>query len=176
MDIKIRKEESSDIEIVYQLVKEAFMNEEYTDHDEHNLVNRLRESKSFIPELSLVAVINQQIVGYILFTKIKIKNEENEYSSLALAPVSVIPDMQGKGIGKSLIKKGHQIANELGFKSIIVLGHPGYYHRFGYIPASQFGINSPFEVPDNAFMAIALETNNLYLQSGTVIYPEEFFN
>jgi predicted N-acetyltransferase YhbS len=178
MEILIRQEVSADYASVYEVIKAAFSNAEYTDHDEHNLVVRLRNSTAMIPELSLIAVDadNNGIVGHILFTKNKIIGDKNEYTSLALAPVSVLPEMQGKGIGEKLILEGHKIALELGFNSVIVLGHPGYYPRFGYVPASRFGITAPFDVPDEAFMACELTAHALSGVEGVVEYPKEFFN
>lgn len=164
-----------DFDGVYKVVKAAFLKAEHTDHDEHNLVTRLRNSSAFIPALSMVALVDDTIVGHILFTRIEIENEGKTYGSLALAPLSVTPDMQGKGIGGMLIAEGHRIAKELGFGSAIVLGHPAYYPRFGYLPASHFNISAPFEVPDEAFMACELIAGGLANISGTVRYPQAFF-
>lgn len=175
MKIHIRQENEIDFDRVYEVVKTAFLNAEHTDHDEHNLVNRLRKSSAFIPELSLVAVVNDKVVGHILFTRIAIINANESHTALALAPVSVIPAMQGKGIGRNLIVEGHKIAKALSFTSAIVLGHPAYYPRFGYIPASNFGITPPFEVPDEAFMVCELTLDGLSDVSGTVQYAKEFF-
>ena len=94
----IRQERPEDYDTVYHVVKEAFENAEYTDGNEQNLVAALRKSKSFIPELSLVAVEDEKIVGHILFTKAVVQGVE----VLALAPLSVLPDYQNRGIGLSL--------------------------------------------------------------------------
>lgn len=175
MKVTIRQENQTDFDSVYSVVKLAFLNAEHTDHDEHNLVNRLRKSSAFIPELSLVAIVDGEIIGHILFTRIEIHNGSEKSVSLALAPLTVVPDMQGKGIGGKLIEKGHKIAKGLGFSSAVVLGHPAYYPRFGYIPASHFNIRPPFEVPDEAFMVCELAENGLANISGTVQYAKEFF-
>ena len=99
--LEIRQENKNDYVEVYNVVKKAFETAEHSDGNEQDLVEALRKSTSFIPELSLVAVVDNKIVGYILFTKIKIgKNEE-----LALAPLAVLPEYQRQGIGKELIKK-----------------------------------------------------------------------
>ncbi len=118
----------------------------------YNLVNALRDSKSFIPQLSLVAICQKKIVGHILFTKATI----GEKTVLALAPLSVLPLYQCQGIGQALIAKGHSIAQDLGYEYSIVLGHPQYYPKAGYRPASLYGIKAPFEIPDENFMAIKL--------------------
>lgn len=176
MDILIRPESSLDFTRVYEVVQSAFSRAPHTNHDEQNLVVRLRKSMAFIPGLSLVAVVNDQIVGHILFTKIKIKNHNAEYTSLALAPLSVLPEVQGKGIGGKLILAGHQTALELGFSSVILVGHPEYYPRFGYIPASCFGITAPFDISNEVFMACQLTPHALAGVKGIVEFPGEFFN
>ncbi len=171
MNLTIRQETDKDINKVYNVVKEAFIYEKYSDHDEQNLVNRLRKSNAFVPELSIVAEMDEKIVGQILFTRIKIGNN----ISLALAPLSVLPVYQGKGIGGRLILRGHRVAKELGYTSVIILGHPSYYPRFGYRPASLWNIKAPFDVPDDSFMAIELLPNGLKNVSGIVEYAKEFF-
>jgi predicted N-acetyltransferase YhbS len=82
--------------------------------------------------------------------------------------------MQGKGIEEKLILEGHKIALKLELNSVIVVGHPGYYPRFGYVPARRFGITAPFDVPDEAFMANELTANALSDIKGVVEYPKEF--
>lgn len=171
MNIVIRQEQGNDIDTIYSVVKSAFEKAEHSDGDEQNLVSCLRNSEAFIPELSLVAELNGEIVGHVLFTKIKI----GENVSLALAPVSVIPKYQGKGVGSKLILKGHEIAKSLGFGSVVVLGHPTYYPRLGYVPASKWGIKTLFEVPDDCFMALELIEDSLINVSGVVQYAKEFF-
>lgn len=161
MHILIREENFNDYKETEKVVEKAFENEELTDHAEHLLVARIRESDAFIPELSLVAEQDGEIVGHIMLSKISIKNEENEYDSLAMAPVSVLPEYQNKGIGNQLIRQSIADAQKLGFKSIIVLGHASYYPQFGFTPASTWNIKAPFEVPDEAFMAIELEAGAL---------------
>ena len=106
----IRKEEPKDYDIVYSVVKAAFKRAEHSDGNEQDLVNALRKGDAFIPDLSLVAEMDGKIVGHIMFTRAKV--EEN--TVLALAPLSVLPKYQRRGIGVSLINAGHKIAKELG--------------------------------------------------------------
>ena len=116
--------------------------------------------------------MGNEIIGHILFSKIVIKNDTEEFESLALAPMAVIPEFQGLGIGSQLINKGLQKATKLGYKSVIVLGHENYYPRFNFTPASQFQISCPFEVPGDNFMAIELKKGSLDKVSGCVVYPK----
>lgn len=174
MEILIRQEVSSDFARVYEVVKEAFLNAAHTNHDEQNLVIRLRNSAAFIPELSLVAMVDGRVVGHIMFTKIAIRADKKTHAALVLAPVAVLPEMQGKGIGRKLILAGHEIARSLGFTAVILVGHPGYYPRFGYRKASTFGLSLPIAVPDEAFMACQLTENALAEVNGVVEFPKAF--
>ncbi|KUY20737.1 GCN5 family acetyltransferase [Elizabethkingia miricola] len=176
MNILFRQENKNDYAAVFNLIQRAFEKEEMSDHSEQYLVERLRNSEAFIPELSIVAEINQNIAGHILLTRIKVVNNKNEeFESLALAPVSVLPEYQGKGIGGKLIETAHKKAKELGFGSVILLGHENYYPRFGYEIAKKYGIKLPFEVPDENCMTIELIKGTLEGIEGTVVYPKAFF-
>lgn len=170
MNLTIRQESKADYKKIYELNLLAF-----EEKEEAVLVDLLRENDEFIPQLSLVALLNNEIVGHILFTIIKIIDDnENEHESLALAPMAVLPKYQKKGIGGKLINKGLSIATNLNFKSVIVLGHEHYYPKFGFVPTSKWNIKPPFEVPTNAFMGIELVNNSLDNVSGIVKYPKEF--
>lgn len=170
----IRQEQTTDFDTVFLLIEDAFKLEEYSDHREQFLVERLRKSEAFIPELSLVAEQEGKVIGYILLTKLKVKDGEKEYQSLALAPVAVATEQQGKGLGALLINYAHNKAKELGHKSVILLGHSGYYPRFGYKQADSFGIELPFDVPKENCMAIELIPDGLKNVNGVVEYPKEF--
>ena len=173
-DIKIRQERENDFSAVFNLITEAFRTEQTIDPDEPFLVDRLRKSNAFIPQLSLVAELMGEIVGHILLTKIIIKEGELEHDSLALAPVSVLPEYQGRGIGGLLINHAHERARELGHKSVILLGHENYYPKFGYQLTEKFGIQLPFEVPIENCMAIELVQDGLNNVNGMVEYPQAF--
>ena len=167
--IEIRQENIKDYEEVYNVIKRAFETAEHRDGNEHDLVNELRKGDSFIPKLSLVAIKENKIVGYILFTKIKI----GEYEEITLAPLAVLPEYQKQGIGSKLIEEGHRIAKELGYHYSVVLGSEKYYTKFGYIPAIKFWIKEPFDVPNENFMAIKLNDTNTEIK-GIVKYAKEF--
>ena len=171
MDLKIRQENKDDLIDIYEINTLAFGQD-----NEAKLVDALRNnSEVFVPELSLVATIDNKIVGHILFSKIKIEdNKQNEFESLALAPMAVKPEIQKKGIGGQLIRAGLDKARELNFKSVIVLGHKHYYPKFGFVPTNKWDIKSPFDAPTEAFMGIELIEDGLKNKSGTVKYPKEF--
>ncbi|VYT88496.1 GNAT family N-acetyltransferase [Clostridium tertium] len=173
--INIREEEMKDYKEVEKVVEESFKTAEFTDNDEHNLVNRLRKSKEFIKELSLIAEDKNRIIGHVLITKALINGENKSYETLALAPLSVLPEYQKSGIGKKLMNRGIERAKELGYKSIVVLGHESYYPKFGFEKASKYGVKAPFEVPDEAYMILELVPGGLNGVSGIVEYSKAFF-
>lgn len=175
LPVHIRQETKDDYRWVVELTERAFKAMPFSDGDEGELVENLHKSTSFIPELSLVAEMQGRVVGHILFSPVMITNQEDEVRSLTMAPVSVLPEFQNQGIGSQLIRAGHQKARELGFSSIIVFGHAGYYPRFGYQPCSKWGIKAPFPIPhDNVFMALELTEDALEGVSGMVVHPPEF--
>ena len=165
----IRTETKSDHRVVRKINKSAFGQD-----DEANLVDALRNDPAFIHELSLVAEMDGVIVGHILFTRIRIVSDDKEYPSLALAPMSVLPAYQNQGIGSALVRAGLEKCRDMGFGSVIVLGHKDYYPRFGFKPASMWGITAPFDVADDVFMALELSENSLDGVSGTVQYAASF--
>lgn len=165
----IRKEETKDYDMIYLVVKKAFANAEHTDGNEHDLVNALRSSEAYVPELSLVAEVDGMIVGHIMFTKAAIEDT----IVLALAPLSVLPEYQRQGIGTALIREGHVIAKKLGYNYSVVLGSEKYYPRTGYLPADTFMIEAPFDVSRENFMACKLNENAPDIH-GTIRYAKEF--
>ncbi|AIW84109.1 acetyltransferase, GNAT family [Bacillus mycoides] len=171
--VTIRQEQKNDYRKTEEVVKEAFLNEEFSDKKEHELVKRIRECDAFIPELSIVAV-DEEIVGHIMLSKITIEQDGTTVDSLALAPVSVAPSHQKKGIGGKLIGAALEKAKELGYGSVVVLGHPEYYPKFGFKKASEWNIKAPFEVPEEVFMVMELTENSLEGVEGVVQYSSAF--
>lgn len=171
MEINIRPEKAKDYSKITDINNRAF-----NQYNEGKLIENLRKKEGFISDLSLVAEYNNQLVGHILFYPISIIGKDKKYTSLALAPMAVLPEYQNRGIGSKLIKEGLKIAKNLGFKSVIVIGYPEYYPRFGFKKASKWDIKPPFNVPDDAFMAIELVDNGLENVSGIVEYSEEYYD
>ncbi|WP_349410021.1 N-acetyltransferase [Pseudalkalibacillus sp. SCS-8] len=168
----IRAEKPQDYAKIKQVNDLAFNQE-----NEGKLIEALRSSDAFVQELSLVAETEDEaIIGHILFSKIVIKTEQGYVPSLALAPMSVTPAKQNQGVGSALVEEGLKQAGKLGFKSVIVLGHPEYYPRFGFTPASEKSIKPPFDVPKEVFMALELKPGALSGVEGVVQYPDAFMN
>jgi predicted N-acetyltransferase YhbS/putative NADPH-quinone reductase len=169
IEIRIRSETNEDYARIADINDLAF-----GQKHEGVLVASLRKTRDFIPELSLVAEIRNDVVGHILFYPVMIRSGNREYKSLALAPMAVLPAYQRRGIGGRMVIEGLAMAKMLGHRSVIVLGHSGYYPRFGFQPAHRYHIRAPFDVPDDAYFAMELVEGELRDKAGVVIYPQEF--
>ena len=174
MKIHIRQEQAKDHQTVFQIVEDAFEEMKYSSHREQFIVEKLWKDEAFIPELSLVAELNGELVGYIILTKIKIDNGQQLFDALTLGPVAVLPRLHKKGIGSQLINEVHKRAKNLGHQVIVLLGHKDYYPRFGYEPMRKYNISLPFEANPEASMVIGLTPDALNGISGKVIYSKPF--
>lgn len=163
--MKIRKENSKEIDQVYEINRKAFETE-----TEAKLVDNLR--KSGIPVISLVAELNGKLVGHILFTPMTMDN--NEIRIAALAPMAVLPEYQNKGIGSALVKKGLELCKEENYQAVAVLGHPHYYPKFGFVPSTRYDLISEYDVPKEVFMVKELVVSSLAKINGVLKYHEEF--
>ena len=162
-DAILRAETTADVGSVRAVNLAAFP----TEH-EADLVDALRDSDAWIPGLSWIAVVDREVVAYALLTRCSI----DDTPSLALAPVAVTPAHQSRGLGAAVTKSALDTARSRGESSVVVLGHPEYYPRFGFTVASRHDIVTPFDVPDQALMALSLDGTPL--PSGTVHYPPPF--
>jgi putative acetyltransferase len=162
-------ESPDDFPAIYEVNREAFGQD-----GEARLVSALREDGDYDPELSLVAVHDGKIIGHIMFPPVNIVSDTATTPALALAPLSVHQDYQCRGIGAALVEEGLGECRRLGHRIVIVVGHPGYYPRFGFTCARDNGIHAPFPCPDEAFMALGLSDTALDGISGTVEYPLAF--
>lgn len=170
--LTIRTENPQDYEAIREINNEAFGME-----NEANLIEAIRNSTNFIKELSLVAETNtKEIIGHILFSKVTIETANGLIESLALAPMAVKLKFQNKGIGSSLVKEGLLRCKQLGYASVIVLGHPTFYPKFGFVPAVSKGIRAPFNVSDDVFMVYEVKEQALENIKGIVKYPDTFSN
>ena len=164
-DFDIRTEEPGDREAVRRVNEAAFDTSEEAD-----LVDALRESGDAVPELCLVAVDGGEVVGHICFSRASVAAIE----ILALAPMAVLRERQNRGIGSELVREALRRAEESSFPLVVVLGHPDFYPRFGFDPASAYGVECPYEgVPDEAWMAQPLAAYEPGIR-GTVVYAGAF--
>jgi len=166
--ITIRPEGPDDESGVRNVNRLAFERDEEAD-----VVDRLRERCA--QRLSLVAVDGERIVGHILFTPATIESDGKVLNGMGLAPMAVLPDSQGQGIGSALARAGLDILHQAGQPFVIMLGRPAYYPRFGFVRASTNGIACEYEgVPEEAFMILELKAGVLKGVSGVARYRPEF--
>ena len=165
--IGIREEQPQDIEAITELNVLAFGQTQEAD-----LADKLRQNCNDL--LSLVAVMQNQVIGHILFSPATIESRQRTEHGKALAPMAVLPEFQRQGIGSKLVRTGIEKLKEWQCPFIIVLGHAEYYPRFGFEPASRHGIRSEWEVPDEVFMILVLNEPDLNSISGVSKYRPEF--
>jgi putative acetyltransferase len=140
--------------------------------DEAALVDALR--KTARPQVSLVAELGGQIVGHIFFSPVTIESEASAFTALGLAPMAVLPEFQNQGIGSLLVRRGLEECQSINHDVVVVVGHPNYYPRFGFVPARQKGLSCEYDVPDEVFMVAELKAGALAGRKGLVKYSPEF--
>ena len=145
----IRPEQPPDFDAIRRLLQTAFE----PSTVEAPLVDALREEGAAVPELCLVAHEGDALVGHIFYSRARLDSGQEV---LALAPMAVAPDRQRAGIGSRLIEASLARAGETGYPLIVVVGHAGYYPRFGFRPAGEFGLEAPWELPPEVWMALPL--------------------
>eukprot|EP01130_Rhizamoeba_saxonica_P013057 TRINITY_DN5538_c0_g1_i2.p1 TRINITY_DN5538_c0_g1~~TRINITY_DN5538_c0_g1_i2.p1 ORF type:complete len:242 (-),score=48.29 TRINITY_DN5538_c0_g1_i2:30-755(-) len=139
----IRKERPADYQTVEKITREAFWNQYAPGATEHYLVHQLRTNPYFVPELSLVAISNNQIVGHISYCDTDIVTDDGDtFNVVTFAPVSVKKSAQNQGVGSHLVSESLKLAKEMGFKAVVIQGYPWYYDRFGFKNAYHFGVSN----------------------------------
>lgn len=170
----IRMIQDKDLEAVKKLITDAFTQAEHGYSGEAELVEKIRKSKEYVQGLELVAA-DHDIHGYGLLSEVYLVNEKEQYTGLVLAPIAVNSGLQQKGIGKLLMNELEKRAKRFDYGFISILGHPEYYVKFGYEPASEYNIYPPFEgIPDEAFMIKEIQEGYLKNKEGTIQYSEAF--
>jgi putative acetyltransferase len=165
--ITIRLEQPED-EIGIRRVNELA----FEQKNEADLVDALRVKAR--PYISLVASVDDLVVGHICFSPVSIESDGGEFNGIGLAPMAVLPEFQNQGIGSRLVHEGLRRCRDLGHSIVVVLGHPNYYPRFGFVPANLKGLRSEYDVPDDTFMVLELDENALAGRQGLVKYHPEF--
>ena len=165
--LTIRPETPEDVDSIRYVNEQAFGQE-----NESKLIEKLRNHG--VLTISLVAVQDGEIVGHIAFSPVVIESGLSSFEAIALAPMVVLPTYQRKGIGSQMVRAGLEECRRIGHEIIVVLGHPDYYPRFGFVPASTCGIKCEYDVPDEVFMVLELSKGVLSGRSGVVKYQPEF--
>jgi putative acetyltransferase len=163
----IRQENPEDIAGIRHVNETAFGR-----LSEADLVDVLRRNGKII--LSLVAEQDGQIMGHVLFSPVIIDSGINSSMVVGLAPLAVLPQYQKSGIGSLLVRQGLDQCRALGHDCVVVLGHPEYYPRFGFVSASHYGVKCEYHVPDEVFMLIELREGTMKGRAGVVKYQPEF--
>ncbi len=166
--LTIRPERQDDVAGIRRINELAF-----GDTAEADVVDAIRAA---CPDaISLVAVEDDEIIGHILYSPVLVDTTGTSPRGIGLAPIAVRPDCQRQGIGSMLVNAGNDVVRERDYPFIIVLGHPEYYPRFGFVPASHHGLSCQWDgVPDEAFMVLILDESVMDGVSGTARYRDEF--
>ena len=167
MTLIIRPETAVDAAKVYEVEAAAFGRPA-----EAELVQKLQQSG--VETISLVALLDEALVGHVLFSPVTVKSDADEFTAVALGPVAVSPDQQNKGVGDALCRSGLAACKQAGHALVFVLGHANYYPRFGFVPSAPLGLRCQFNVPDDVFMVTELVPGALHNKRGTVYYHPLF--
>ena len=169
--IEIRAERAEDAAAVRRVNELAFGGAE-----EAGLVDALRGAAD--PHVSLVATEGGEIVGHIFFSPVSLVSEDgtedSRFAAMGLAPMAVLPEHQRRGVGSELVRAGLDECRRMGLGVVVVLGHPEYYPRFGFRPASRAGLRCEYPVPDDTFMVVELRPGALAGRRGLVKYHPAF--
>lgn len=163
----VRTEHPGDLHAVRRVNEAAFGRS-----DEADLVDRLR---LWLPDyVGLVAVQEDAVIGHLVLSPVTFEPDQPDLAAAGLAPMAVLPEHQQRGVGSALVRASLDACRERGVEAVVVLGHPDYYPRFGFRPASTFGLRCVYEAPDEAFMALPLRPHALDGLAGTVHYHPTF--
>jgi putative acetyltransferase len=168
MPVRIRRERAADVDAIRAVNVAAF--EKTAEAD---LVEALRIAAA--PLVSLVADAGGDVIGHIMFSPVTVAGSAPPLM-MGLAPMAVVPARQREGIGSALVREGLAACERLGAGAVVVLGHAAFYPRFGFTPASRFGLSCEYDVPDDVFMAMELDPGSLRGASGTIRYHRAFAN
>ncbi|TVP90251.1 GNAT family N-acetyltransferase [Alkalibacterium sp.] len=175
-EVEIRSETPEDFYAVELMTQHAFWNKYQPGCDEHYLVHQLREHDDYLPELSRIAVIDDEVVGCIMYTKAKVTGGNGSHEVLTFGPLCVHPKWQGCGIGELLLKETMILGRNQGYKGIIIFGEPDYYPRLGFQTCDTFDITTASGKNFEAFMGIELITDGFKNIEGKYYSSDIFEN
>lgn len=175
-DIEIRMETKDDWYNVELMTQLAFWNKHHLGCDEHYLVHKLREDKDYLPELSRIAVKNGEIIGCIMYSKAQIVDGLDVHEIITFGPLCVAPKWQGCGVGELLLRETMKLAENKGYKGIVIFGEPEYYPRIGFKTCDNFNITTPSGKNFDAFMGYELTKDSMKGIKGKFYESEVFEN
>lgn len=174
MNITLRAITPADRRHVEWAVKQAFWNVNCPGCDEHYLTHCLWEDPAYLPELSLLAEAEGEVIGAILYARAALHTPDGPIPTLLFGPLAVIPAYQRQGVGGQLLTRSMALAREAGWGHIFITGVPAYYPRFGFRTADTFGVAMPDGSNFDAFMGIELMPGALRGLGGTFHEPPVF--
>jgi putative acetyltransferase len=166
LEVTVRTESPSDVAAIHDLVTAAFADEPAVA----GLVDELRANGHLV--LSLVAELDGAVIGHVGFSPVSFEPPQPALNALQLSPLGVLPSHQRRGIGGALVRQGLETCRELGVDAVFLLGHPGYYPRFGFQPARNLGVH--YQDDRDAFMGIALRPGALASINAKLLLSPEF--
>ncbi len=168
--MKIRQEIKEDYNTIYELIKTAFETAKVSAGTEQDFAVMLRNSNGFIPELALVAEVDNSLVGHIMLTKTYIACSDSKYETLLLGPISVKLEYRNHGVGAKLITHSLKLARKFGYESVVLVGNPNYYNKFGFKTSTNFGIKNSNKIPDEFVLACELIPDALEKINGEIYF------
>ena len=166
----IRQETKEDFKEIYKLVKNAFETARVSNGKEQDYVNELRASSKYIPELALVVEEQKRLIGHIMLTKFNVKTSNKNLKPLLLGPVCVMLGYRNEKIGENLINKSLEIAKEIGYNCVFLVGDPNYYYRMGFRQAIEYGIKCEDKIESKYVLATELIPETLKDIKGTISF------
>ena len=161
--IVIRREQAADVAAIREIHRQAFGQEQ-----EGAIVDSLRAHGA--AQLSLVAIDGDRLIGHILYSPAHV----GDIAGAGLGPMAVLPEYQRNGVGSLLVEAGNEQLRDAGCPFIVVVGHPEFYPRFGFTPASALGLSCEWPVPDEVFMGLILDEARMRGVTGAATYRPEF--
>jgi putative acetyltransferase len=171
--VTIRPEASADFAAIREMLVLAF-SQEFPRDDVATLVEALRKSPGYVPDLAQVAVHDGAVIGHVMFTHIQIESDSGNTPAMTLAPLAVHPTWHRQGVGSLLARHGLQLCHQLGHRIVTVIGHSSYYPRFGFIQASPLGIMMSHGRLEESKMVLGLTPDALDGVTGMVRLPSIF--
>ncbi|SCG79134.1 putative acetyltransferase [Micromonospora echinaurantiaca] len=172
--LRLRPEDPADIGSIHRVLAAAFARPDVATPPEVGLVDELRGSDAWLPELAMVAEYGGEVVGYALLTRVRVRSDEHTAPALALGPVAVAPHRQRIGLGTAVVQAALDAATELGERLVVVLGAPAYYRRFGFARGDRMGLTSPWSGLGEPWQALVLppvSSGDGPAPTGEVLFP-----
>jgi putative acetyltransferase len=164
--VEVRLETAEDAPAIARVVEAAFGRP-----DEVRMVEAVRASSEYVPELAFVAEDQGEVIGHAMLSYVGLAGSDRQL--LELAPLAVAPERQREGIGSTLTRASLAAAELRGEPLVLVLGHPGYYVRFGFRRSDELGIEPPQPAWHAAFMVVPLAAYDPSIR-GRVVFPPSF--